>query len=272
MKILTLNTHSWMEKKQDDKLNITANTIIEEDFDVVLLQEIKQHLQTKVSSNDGTKIRNDNYAYLLISKLNELSGYEKYFFSCDMFKGPMGDFFEEGIATITKHEIKKSESIQLTKNIKESNWKFRKALYTEIEIDNTIYGFLNAHLGHFDDMQASFSYQLKGLKEILNPDLINIIGGDFNVVYKEIGYTFLRDYTGFYDLHELYENQNNLSDEIFTIPGDIAGWKNDHGKKRIDYIFSNKDLDVEKSVVIFNDKNKPLVSDHYGYFVKINVT
>ena len=34
--------------------------------------------------------------------------------------------------------------------------------------------------------------------------------------------------------------------------------------KRIDYIFINKKVKVLKSSVIFNGKNKPIISDHYG--------
>lgn len=33
---------------------------------------------------------------------------------------------------------------------------------------------------------------------------------------------------------------------------------------RIDYIFTTKDVQVEKLHVVFDEKNSPQVSDHYG--------
>ena len=40
---------------------------------------------------------------------------------------------------------------------------------------------------------------------------------------------------------------------------------------RIDYIFSNKELEVLESNVIFNGENRQIVSDHYGVEVVLNV-
>ncbi len=39
-KILTLNTHSWMEEEQETKLNQLAERILQEKYDVIYLQEV----------------------------------------------------------------------------------------------------------------------------------------------------------------------------------------------------------------------------------------
>jgi len=43
MKLMTLNTHSWQEEKQLEKLDVVAQAIIEQGRDVVALQEVNQH-------------------------------------------------------------------------------------------------------------------------------------------------------------------------------------------------------------------------------------
>lgn len=43
MKLMTLNTHSWQEEKQLEKLDVVAQAIIEQGCDVVALQEVNQH-------------------------------------------------------------------------------------------------------------------------------------------------------------------------------------------------------------------------------------
>ncbi|MFX4006247.1 endonuclease, partial [Streptococcus suis] len=42
-------------------------------------------------------------------------------------------------------------------------------------------------------------------------------------------------------------------------------------EKRLDYIFLNQKKEVLSSVVIFNGENRPIISDHFGVDVEINV-
>ena len=49
----------------------------------------------------------------------------------------------------------------------------------------------------------------------------------------------------------------------------IDGWKGHSEEKRLDYIFLNQVKRVLSSQVIFNDKNKPIVSDHFGVEVDL---
>ena len=61
-------------------------------------------------------------------------------------------------------------------------------------------------------------------------------------------------------------------DEGITVGGNIDGWndKANQEEMRIDYIFCNKEILVESSEVVFNGKNYPIVSDHYGVVIEID--
>ena len=91
--------------------------------------------------------------------------------------------------------------------------------------------------------------------------------GDFNNnanVEKE-GYEYMLN-KGIYDTYSLAQNK----DEGITVPGVIAGWE---GKcalpKRIDFILTNEKIDLKASKVIFNGKNKEIISDHFGVVVEM---
>ena len=49
----------------------------------------------------------------------------------------------------------------------------------------------------------------------------------------------------------------------------ISGWEDSMCQKKLDYIFSNKKLNVEESYVIFNTINYPIISDHNGLEVTL---
>ena len=63
MKLLTLNCHSWQEDNQLDKINYLAQTIKENDYDVIALQEVSQHILGKQFKG---KIKKDNYLDIFV--------------------------------------------------------------------------------------------------------------------------------------------------------------------------------------------------------------
>ena len=62
MKLLTLNCHSWQEDHQLDKINYLAKTIKENDYDVIALQEVSQHMLGKQFKG---QLKTDNYVVIL---------------------------------------------------------------------------------------------------------------------------------------------------------------------------------------------------------------
>ena len=71
----------------------------------------------------------------------------------------------------------------------------------------------------------------------------------------------------------LYDTYNAAieKDSGITVGGNIDGWSKSKEDKRIDYIFSNKEIKVLSSKAIFNGKNHPVVSDHYGLEVILDM-
>ena len=60
MKLMTLNCHSWQEDNQLAKIKILAERIKKEQYDVIALQEISQHVDGEYISGN---IKSDNYDY-----------------------------------------------------------------------------------------------------------------------------------------------------------------------------------------------------------------
>ena len=47
VKLLTINSHSWMEEDPQKKLEILGKTILENDYDVICVQEVNQLLHSE---------------------------------------------------------------------------------------------------------------------------------------------------------------------------------------------------------------------------------
>lgn len=79
MKLLTLNTHSWLEEQAEEKLQQLASVILAADYDVITLQEVNQLIGGEKATlncwycpnNDTTEILSDNFALALVEILQE---------------------------------------------------------------------------------------------------------------------------------------------------------------------------------------------------------
>lgn len=262
MKLLTLNCHSWQEENQLDKIKYIAKTINEKNYDVIAMQEVSQHINSDIVYEN---IRKDNFALLLQDELKNL-GNDKYDFYFDIVHFGY-DVYEEGLCLMTKLPIVSKESFYVSKNDKINFWKSRKivkikALYKDIEMS-----FLSCHLGWFNDCEEPFKYQADKLIENIEKDNLTFIMGDFNNNANIVneGYDYLAE-----KLIDTYKISKN-KDEGITVKGKIAGWDKNKEDLRLDIIFTNKEVEVLKSEVIFNGENKTIVSDHYGVSVDINI-
>ena len=99
---MTLNTHSWQEEKQLEKLDMVAQAIIEQGCDVIALQEVNQHqdsslIDANILSNDT--VLTDNYGYLLQKKLAEQGHH--YQLTWD-FVHQSYEVYQEGLSFLTR--------------------------------------------------------------------------------------------------------------------------------------------------------------------------
>ena len=84
MKLLTLNTYSWMLEDSLSKLDQLAKAIYRENFDIIALQEVNQNISAPelpvehllnrgfIFKDKSPKIKKDNFALNLIEKLHSL--------------------------------------------------------------------------------------------------------------------------------------------------------------------------------------------------------
>lgn len=261
MKLLTLNCHSWQEKDQIEKIKYLAETIKENDYDVIALQEVSQHRNSKLIFNN---IKKDNFAYLLVQELKELD--TDYNFIWD-FSHYGYDVWEEGLALLTKHPIKVSESFYVSKSDSIENWKSRKIVGAEVELKGRIVKFYTCHTGWWKDDEEPFEYQAKELiKRRQKSSELTFYMGDFNndARVQSEGYDYLIQ-NKFIDTYTVARKR----DEGHTVLGDIAGWEGNSSCKRLDLILASEIIKVERSSVIFNGKNKDIISDHFGVEVVI---
>ncbi|QZY57303.1 endonuclease/exonuclease/phosphatase family protein [Crassaminicella profunda] len=256
MKFLTLNTHSWMEEYQEEKIKIIARNIKEKSYDMIALQEVNQSIEKKCIFKN---IKEDNFALVLLKELESL-GCMEYSMLWD-FSHIGYDKYEEGVSILTKHKIKEDISFFITKSVDQTFWKTRKIIGATIKINEEPIDFYSCHLGWWHDEEEPFKDQADQLLSNIKKDRLTFIMGDFNnnAFVRNEGYDYLIE-KGLYDTFSMAKEK----DTGVTVKGKIAGWSSNKQDLRLDLILSNKKIGIKYSKVIFNGKNKPVVSDHYG--------
>lgn len=275
MKLLTLNTHSIIEENYKKKLEAFVEMILIERPDVFALQEVNQTLGKVIVNNaedigyvpckrSEATILCDNHALRVAEMLKEAGlqyewtwiplkiGYSKY---------------EEGLALFSLKPLQETKAFYISDCQSMGNWKTRKAL--GIKVDDI--WFYSIHMGWWHDKEEPFKKQWEKLQKNLGlPSEMKelcFVMGDFNsqAELRGEGYDMVAA-SGWQDTWRLADKK----DKGFTVEKQIDGWtEQDTQAMRIDYIWSNKKIKVASSGVVFNGKNYPIVSDHYG--VKIEV-
>lgn len=279
MKILTLNSFSWMSENPQEKLEQLANAIFEERFDVIAMQEVNQSIGAdEVSSqkllesafvsteNETIKVKEDNYALALVEKLNERG--LKY--SWTYTPNHIGyDKFDEGVAILSAHEIVDVKDFYISKARKHTDIKTRKILGANISIDGNKKWFFSIHMGWWNDQTDPFKDQWNTLQDKLQvyQDQEIYLMGDFNVPYevRNQGYDLITSDNKWFDTHSIAKS----SDSGKTVIKKIDGWRESNAdpSMKIDYIFKNRSSNIISSKVIFDGKKYPVVSDHFGLYI-----
>lgn len=264
MRILTLNTHSWREENQEEKLHYLAKVIKERDYDMIALQEVNQSTASPYLE-DG-HLREDNFMLVLQQLIEEIGG-PKYNAFWDLSKVVRNEY-EEGSAILCKMPIIHTDCFTVSKSKDRDDVKARKIVKVTVAYKGQEIDLYSCHLGWWHDEVEPFKYQCDRLMEKVNSDKLALLMGDFNnnANIREEGYDYLLD-KGFYDTYTLAREK----DRGVTVQGEIAGWKGNKVDLRIDLILANKALKVISSKVIFNGDYKEIVSDHYGVEVELEL-
>lgn len=263
MKLLTLNTHSYIEPRSEKKLKILTDALSRIQPDIIALQEVNQlHASRElgdiplISHRFGIAAKCGNFGL----RVAEAIGYNLVWLGIKRgYK-----IYDEGICFLTKKPATSADSFLLSQTNDESNWKKRMALL--IKYDGEY--FCNLHMGRWDDSDEPFIHQWERLMKNISALHPVWLMGDFNCPAdcRSEGYDCIKA-SGFFDTYDLAK----AKDGGHTVSGSIAGWrdkKEDFENKRIDFIFTDTNQEIASSFTIFNGKYEEVVSDHYGILIE----
>lgn len=273
MKVLTLNTHSWLEENQEEKMQRLAKKIADESFDVIALQEVNQTAE----SNEVTSpfsfiqpamtqtIKEDNFALQLVTYLKE--EYHVHYYWSWAYNHIGFDKYNEGVALLSKYPLKDVTTYALSKATDPTDYHTRVALGATIDINEKhVYHFISLHASWWQrDGEYYFPYEAEQLQRIQKEQSIPVvIMGDFNNPAQKIdeGYHLLMQ--NWYDSYSLAEKTNGQ----YTMGGHIAGWDSSTPPLRIDFIFFSQKEKIKQAMICFNGDDEPVISDHFAYFIE----
>lgn len=261
MNLLTLNCHSWHEENQHDKIRHFAETIKEKDYDVIALQEVNQSIDAELLYGD---IKRDNFGIVLLEELERI-GVTDYSLVWS-FSHLVYGTYEEGVAILTKHPISAEDSFLVSQSTDTAYWKTRKIVGVQIQYQNAPISFYSCHMGWWTDDEEPFKQQADLLLQQINQEGLSFLMGDFNnsASLPREGYDYLTN-EKLYDTYELAAHK----DKGTTVQGKITGWNDNKEDLRIDLILANSPIEVLSSQVIFNNRNKSVISDHFGVEAKV---
>lgn len=272
MKVLTLNTHSLVEEHYPEKLQCFVSAVIEEQPDIIALQEVNQTIAEMpvtslhrgyVPCADGITIRRDNHVRSAAEMLHS-QGLEYDWTWLPLKKGY--NKYDEGIALMSRSKILETEVVQISGIDDYDNWKTRKIVGIRTEAQPDVW-FFSVHYGWWDDPDEPFQGQWrKTAAHMLKFEHVWLMG-DFNspAEVRGEGYDMIRR-DGWFDSYIFAQNK----DSGMTVGHVIDGWKDrisGTDGMRIDQIWCSEKPEIISSKVIFNGKNKSIVSDHYGVMV-----
>lgn len=207
-------------------------------------------------------LRMDNHAAALAEKLRKAG---LPYFWCWLPAKVGYDKYDEGLAIFSKKPIAKTENILVSFSQDYNNYRTRRVLGVKTE-DGWFYC---VHFSWWNDPDEPFARQWQKLLPYLKKDKPVYLLGDFNGDASLQNQTWdLVQSSGFHDTYMLAKNK----DKGATIGGVIDGWQNnpDQAPKRIDQIWCARPVGVRQSRTVFNGKDQPVISDHYGLLVTID--
>lgn len=263
MHLLTINVHAWLEDEQEAKLDILAQTIAEKDYDLIALQEVNQLMSAQAVTRD---LREDNYGLALLERLRSLGRTDYSYFWSNSHIGY--DIYDEGIAILTKLPVYEVDSFYCSQHQTADSILSRKILGLTVAYQGQLVDVYSCHINLPDCVGED---QLDNVRQIVQRSQsgnLKILMGDFNTdaLSNKPAYEAIKS-LGLYDSYDLAVEK----DSGVTVEKAIDGWSGHAEEKRLDYIFLNQERPVQSSRVIFNGKQKQIISDHFGVEVEVTI-
>ena len=264
MKVLTLNTHSWLEENQLEKCKMIAQEIATGDYDIIALQEVNQTIAAQTIVPDGlycptdtlVEIKEDNFALRLVEELQLLD--------CDYYwswtYSHVGyDIYHEGNALLSKQPIIAKEYLasQATDVWDHTT---RKNLSGVTEADGQIVQVVSCHFSWWQDGKFAYEWQQTEAFLAERADTLLILG-DLNNDAASSGHQLVLDSS--LQLQDSFLTATETIGEASVVKA-IDGWQDNREALRIDYVFASNDLQATEYEVVFDGTRTPIVSDHFG--------
>lgn len=274
MKILTLNTYSWVENVGEQQIHDLAAKIAEEDYDLVALQEANQTFDAHQAVLDGffcppttdQEIKADNFALRLVEALQVKD--VEYYWTWAFTHVSYGRF-EEGVALLSKQPlIAEDHSVAPVAASDPVKDNVRRILWGLTEAAGQLVKLVSAHYNWWDRGFIDEWQKTEALLQASNQGHTKaplILCGDFNQPAETAGYQLIADSA--LNLVDAYQIAKTHRGGTATVPGAINGWNDSDTPKRIDYIWLDPTFKVSEYAVTFDGKNGPVVSDHFGITV-----
>lgn len=249
MKVLSLNLHSYQEKRAKEKLEIIANEIIKQEIDVICFSECAQSIFAR-KINKTMKENNAAYRIQQALQKKDKHYYLSYITTHISYLG-----YEEGLAILSIHSIVSSFNFFISRQRNFFSTNTRKAMQVIIQIGEVKCAIYNVHLGF--DKKNRFVDQFSRIHRFVNSfDLPSIIGGDFNIDSKSHDYQAMMNF-GYQDSATILEGAI-----------DEATWNDGKQSSHLDYILLASRIKLLHYSSLFREQR---VSDHLGIYASFQL-
>lgn len=262
-----------MENKDTEQIEVLANKIMKEEYELIGLQEVNQRINSSPivadqyfqATYNQQAIHEDNFLYRLIQRLNKSGCY--YYWSWSFNHIGYGKF-QEGVGLLAKIPFDKVEGLLISKASDPADYHTRKVLLGELTIEGHNVIVVSGHFSWWEDQ--AFHFEWKRLEQHLMGEAKDfILLGDFNndASMNEEGYELIQNSP--LQLQDSFKCAEKVSGE-YTVEKAIDGWTDNLSKLRIDYIFASRSFLVKNYKSVFDDDNGVKISDHYGIEVEMD--
>lgn len=276
MKLLTLNTHSWLEVHQISKIYELAQFIVRERIDVVALQEVNQLVHSPLVAEPAgfvggadRPVRADNFAHLLNGFLTQLGA--PYWWGWAVAHRGF-DRYDEGVAVLTRSRPQRVQTLDLSPDYTYEDVPRRVALAVQLGEDAGGTWLASAHMSWWQWegtplFAAEFDQLDRQIRELAQGAPI-ILAGDFNNAAGVTGegYDLMQSY-GWLDTYLTAQERTGET----TVHKAIHGWDTLTQALRIDLVLTDRPLPVTRHAVVFPDYSDQAISDHSGLYLTFDL-
>lgn len=280
VKILTLNTHSWLEEHQPDKIRAIARAVTAWDCDVLALQEVNQLREGPATVPSGflgpssLPIRRDHFARLLVEALAELgASWEWAWAEAHVGFGR----YDEGVAVLVR-KAPESPRVREVRSLLLGDYPYenvRRRVAVAVLLEEPASGrrawLLSGHFSWWDrPVPGLFAEEWRAVEGFAAQEAEPVlVAGDLNnpAGVPDQGYRLVTG-AGWQDARDLAAAPTGDA----TVSHAISGWEDNGEGLRIDVLLGNAPLTVRGHDVVFDgsERGGPVVSDHCGVLVDLD--